>query len=106
MMIAACCSILMSLLLTWVLSDTTSQTYKEHKNPVGVIIFNLLAIPLPIFSIYASRQMVSMRKYRVCLLGSIALFLSHPVCCLFLSPVAVWSLYVLNRPEVKEAFSS
>jgi hypothetical protein len=76
----------------------------EHTSAVlGMIA--LLSFSLPsALAAWAGFEMVRLRSYWVSVAGSIAVMPGACVCCLTGLPVGIWSLTVLFRPEVAEAF--
>jgi hypothetical protein len=49
-------------------------------------------------------MMKQLKNYGLAMTGSIIAMLPCSVCCLLGLPFGIWSLVVLNNPEVKEAF--
>jgi hypothetical protein len=58
-----------------------------------------------LFVIGGAVQMLRLRTRTLAALGSIlAIVLIYPGCCLLGLPFGIWSIVVLNKPEVKDAF--
>jgi hypothetical protein len=68
----------------------------------GVIIAGLLWSSLVIAG---AISMLRLRLYGLAMTGSIAAMLPCTPCCLLGLPFGIWSLVVLNRAEVKDAFT-
>jgi len=64
---------------------------------VGGLLYGGVALATALY-------MRSLRRYSSAVIGSVVAMLPCSSCCLLGIPLGIWSLVVLTRPEVKEAF--
>lgn len=70
------------------------------------IVFSILAIAVSAFLIYSAMKMKNLQSYNLAMGGAIVAMLPCiGPCCLFGMPLGGWALYMLTRPEVKNAFN-
>lgn len=69
------------------------------------IVGNLLTLALSGVTLFGALKMKNLENYGLAMAASIIAILPcfGPCCCLGI-PVGIWSLVVLNKPEVKSAF--
>lgn len=71
----------------------------------GGIFTNLLGLGLNGFIIFGALKMKNLENFGLAMAASIvALIPCFGTCCCIGIPVGIWSLIVLNKPEVKAAF--
>jgi hypothetical protein len=60
------------------------------------------------FIIYAGVQMKNLRKHTLAMVASVLVMVPFcsSCCCIIGIPIGIWSLVVLSKSEVKEAFTS
>ena len=69
----------------------------------GSSLLSLLLAPL---IIYGAIQMMKAKNYKVALTAAILVIVPFTSCCFLVGiPIGIWSLVILIKPEVKEAFS-
>jgi hypothetical protein len=72
---------------------------------VSQVVGSLFGIGWSVFVLYGAYSMYKLQSYSLAMAGSImGMIPCHSCCCLGL-PFGIWSLVILNRPEVKDAFS-
>ena len=71
----------------------------------GGIVFGLIGLALNGFVLYGGLQMKNLRSRGMAVAASIVALVPCLICCLLGWPFGIWSLVVLNKPEVKQAFS-
>lgn len=65
----------------------------------------VLSLALAIFIVLGGLKMRSLQSYGLAMAGSIIAMLALPPCCCLVGiGIGIWSLVVLNNPEVKSAF--
>jgi hypothetical protein len=71
------------------------------------IVGNLIGLVGSAFIIFAGMKMLKLEKFGLSMAGSIIAMVPclSPCCCIGL-PIGIWSLIVLNKPEVKQSFRS
>jgi predicted Zn finger-like uncharacterized protein len=67
--------------------------------------FDILSMALPIIMLIGAIKMKGLRSYGLALTSCILGMLPIHCCCLLGLPFGIWGLVVLNKPEVKDAFS-
>lgn len=86
------------------LPPNATEGYKNGR-AVAQAFRNPLLIPINVFMLVAGFAMFRRQSYPVVVLGSIAaLFPCNSLLCLNL-PIAIWCLYLLNRPGTRKLFS-
>ncbi len=71
----------------------------------GGIFFNLLQVALGAVTAFGGLKMKNLENYGLAMAASIiAVIPCFGSCCCIGIPVGIWSLIVLNKPEVKAAF--
>jgi hypothetical protein len=72
----------------------------------GGVFFNLLPLILGGVTVFGGLKMKNLENYGLAVAASIITLIPcfGSCCCLFGIPVGIWSLIVLNKPEVKSAF--
>src|ERR1043166_7627166 len=74
---------------------------------VYFLLVSLISIAAAPIIMYGGVQMLSARKYSVALLAAIlALIPFSSLCCVFGTPIGIWAIVVLRKPEVKTAFQT
>lgn len=71
----------------------------------GSAVVDVLSLLISAFVIFAAVQMRKLESWGVAFAGAIIAMVPciGPCCCLGL-PIGIWSLVVLNKPEVRSAF--
>ncbi|HVS03200.1 MAG TPA: hypothetical protein VMT16_10565 [Thermoanaerobaculia bacterium] len=70
------------------------------------VMSSLIGLVIGGFLIWVGMQMRMLRQWTAALIGSIlAMIPCISPCCLIGLPIGIWSLIVLNKPEVKAAFT-
>ena len=71
------------------------------------IVSNIVGIAIGGFIIWAALQMMKLEKFNLSMAASIVIILPFlsPCCCIGIG-TGIWSLVVLNKAEVKGAFTS
>jgi predicted Zn finger-like uncharacterized protein len=75
---------------------------------IGTIIglaFNSIGIFLQPVVIFGAIRMRQLRSYGLAMTASILAMLPCGLCCLLGLPFGIWSLVVINRPDVRDSFS-
>lgn len=67
-------------------------------------VFSLLFAGLYGFAIFGAIKMRNLESYGMAMASAIIMVLPCTCCCFLGIPVGIWSLVVLNKPEVKAAF--
>jgi predicted Zn finger-like uncharacterized protein len=70
-----------------------------------VVVTTLLGALLCVIILVGSVQMKKLKNYGLAMSASVLALLPCNCCCLLCMPFGIWSLVVLNNPEVKDAFS-
>ena len=80
------------------------RPWLERSQSLGAFS-NVLALGLSGFTFYGALRMKDLRDYGLAMAASIIAIIPclGPCCCIGI-PVGIWSLVVLNKPEVKAAF--
>lgn len=69
------------------------------------ILWGLAGLLCSAVMILAGIKMMTLGSYGLCMTGSITAMLPCVIpCCILGLPVGIWSIVVLNRPDVKAAF--
>jgi hypothetical protein len=69
------------------------------------IVFNIIALAVAGFIIWAAMQMKQLRNWNMSVAASVvAMIPCISPCCIIGLPVGIWALIVLMKPEVKGAF--
>jgi predicted Zn finger-like uncharacterized protein len=74
---------------------------------IGTILGNVangIGIFLQVLVILGAIRMKQLKSYGLAMTASIVAMLPCGVCCLLGLPFGIWSLVVINRPDVKECF--
>jgi hypothetical protein len=73
----------------------------------GSILFALLTIAGSAFVVFAAVNMQKLRGHGMAQVASVLVMIPcfTSCCCLFGLPIGIWSLIVLNKPDVRSAFS-
>jgi hypothetical protein len=80
------------------------QFQQNAHNPSGIVFGALFAL-LSLVILIASIQMMRLRSHGFAVAGSVLAMLNlGNLCCLLGLPFGIWSLVILLKPEVKEAF--
>jgi hypothetical protein len=88
------------------------QMAKMHEMRAGGTIINLaftvVGVAGAAFVIYAGMQMMKLRSRTLAFVASILVMIPcfTSCCCLIGIPIGIWSLVVLNKQDVKAAFTS
>lgn len=70
------------------------------------IVMGLVAIAFSVFIWIGAGKMKRLESYGMCMGAAIvAMIPCISPCCLIGLPIGIWALIVLNKPEVKEAFT-
>ncbi len=73
---------------------------------IGVnILLGILSLVLGILILFGAVKMKQMRSYGLAMTACILAMIPCVNCCLLGLPFGIWGLVVLNKPEVKDAFS-
>jgi phage FluMu protein Com len=75
-----------------------------HVNATVNIVQQSVALAVCIVMFLGAQKMKNLQNYGMSLTASILALLPVSCCCLFLLPVGIWSIVVLNDPYVKAAF--
>lgn len=102
-LIAACLSSLVCLLGFCVALLGAPQPGEADGN-AGMAIYYLLGLCLNGVSAYGGLQMMNLRMHSLAVIASAIAILPCSACCILGAPIGIWSLNVLNRPEIKSAF--
>jgi hypothetical protein len=72
----------------------------------GGIFFFLVGILIAGFVLYASIEMLKLRRWGLAVAASVMVMIPclHVFCCFLGLPIGIWSLVVLMRQDVKAAF--
>ncbi len=70
----------------------------------GGVFTNLLSIGINGFIIFGALKMKNLESFGLAMAASIVALIPCFACCCIGWPVGIWSLVVLNKPEVKAAF--
>jgi predicted Zn finger-like uncharacterized protein len=74
-------------------------------NMVGGIIGSVIGLAFAVVILLGAVKMKKLESYGLCMTACILAMLPCGNCCLLGLPFGIWGLVVLNKPEVKEAFS-
>jgi hypothetical protein len=81
----------------------SAQNIREYSNTILISVGVMFGLAL--ITVLGSIQMLRVRAYALCIIGSIvALDPLNCPCCLFEFPIALWALIVLLRSDVRAAF--
>ena len=74
----------------------------------GPLFAGILALPLLIIMIFGAVAMIRRKSYGFARLGAILAILPFTAscCCIATLPLGIWTLILLNNPEVKAAFQT
>ena len=71
--------------------------------PIGVV-WKISLMVLSVLILFGAIKMKKLETYGLAMTASIVAMLPCSLCCLAGLPIGIWSLVVLSRPEVKNAF--
>ncbi|GIW79888.1 MAG: hypothetical protein KatS3mg105_1695 [Gemmatales bacterium] len=79
------------------------QIFESFFSPRAAVVYSFFAF-CSLLAMIAGVSMLARRLRGLAVLGSFAVML-NPFCCLIVGPIlGIWSLVVLNNPDVKAAF--
>ncbi len=71
------------------------------------ILFSIIQLGVALFVVTGAARMLKLRSWSLAFAASIvAMFPCISPCCILGVPAGVWCIYVLMKPEIKEAFGS
>ncbi len=72
----------------------------------GGPLFNLVPLALSAFVIFGALKMKNVQRFGIAMAAAIVAMIPclSPCCCIGL-PIGIWALVVMNKPEVKSAFT-
>jgi len=70
------------------------------------IASTMLGIAISAFVIWAASRMRNLQGWGTSIAASILVMLPCSACCCVGIPIGIWALVVLNKPEVREAFTN
>ena len=80
--------------------------YMQYMTGGVGIVFNLIALAVAGFIIWAAMQMKQLRNWNMAAAASVvAMIPCISPCCIIGLPIGIWSLIVLMKPEVKSSFT-
>jgi tetratricopeptide (TPR) repeat protein len=82
-----------------------SQSTNDQASSAMAVLFLLGCSAASVLAIGAGFSMLTLRRYWLCLIGSMAVMPAGCLCCLAGMPVGLWSLTTLWNSEVHSAFS-
>jgi len=68
------------------------------------LFFSLIGAAVQALVAYAGFQMMNLKNYRLAMIGSVLAMLPCSACCLLGLPMGIWSVTLLTKPEVRNAF--
>ena len=71
----------------------------------GSKVINLLGMAMSGLLIFAGLQMRNLKNYGVAIAACVIGMLPCTSCCCVMLPIAIWTLTILMRPEIKSSFS-
>jgi hypothetical protein len=76
----------------------------ENARKVGAIIGEIAGLIWSSVLFWGGYQMKNLNSYSAAMTASILAMVPCNCCCIFGLPFGIWSLVVLNKPEVRDAF--
>ncbi|PTL79393.1 hypothetical protein [Vitiosangium sp. GDMCC 1.1324] len=85
--------------------DLMEKLIRLLSGPLG-ISFNVFGLAQGVLMVLGGLKMKTLTNYRLAMAGAIAALVPCFIgcCCVMGLPVGIWSVVVLNKPEVKSAF--
>lgn len=71
---------------------------------IGIVVY-VIAIILAVVVLMGGLKMKKLESFGLCTAASVLAMIPCISCCIIGLPIGIWALVVLNKPEVKSAFS-
>ncbi len=69
-------------------------------------VFSVIAIGIYGFTVFGALKMRNLQSYGMAMASAITVMLPCTCCCVLGLPAGIWALVMLNKPEVKAAFTA
>ena len=69
-------------------------------------LLSVMALGIYGFTIFGALKMRNVQSYGLAMAAAITVMLPCTCCCVLGLPAGIWALVVLNKPEVKAAFTA
>lgn len=70
------------------------------------VITSAIGLGLAGFIAFSGLQMMKLKSHGLCMAGAVVAMLPCSVCCCLGLPLGIWSVVVLNKPDVRAAFDA